>query len=154
MYGHLKELLEITKTLRGAQIEFAICGGIAVALHGYIRYTKDIDLLILTSDLDRCKAVLGSIGYDFSSGLMPFKNTDGTFRSVVRISKIVGEDFMVIDLLLAENKWKEIFEDRERIMIEDHSVDVVSKDGLIAMKKMAGRSQDLADIHKLLGHED
>ena len=147
---HLKELFEITRELRVNGVEFAICGGIAVALHGFVRFTKDIDLLILVEDLDLCKEVLKIKGYDLSSGVLPFKNSDGSFRSVVRVSKLIGEQLMVVDLLLAEGSWRDAWENRERIVLGDHLLDVVSKDDLIAMKRVAGRSQDLTDIERLL----
>jgi hypothetical protein len=45
---------------------------------------------------------------------------------------------------------------RGRLMVEwrDRSISVVSRDGLIVMKRIAGRPQDLADIAKLEGTDD
>ena len=40
------ELFLIVETLERGGVEYALCGGMAVAVHGYVRATKDIDLLI------------------------------------------------------------------------------------------------------------
>lgn len=36
------ELRGLLESLNGAGVEYAVCGGIAVAIHGYPRFTKDI----------------------------------------------------------------------------------------------------------------
>ncbi len=44
------ELLGVTRALEAAGIPYAICGGIAVTIHGATRTTKDIDLLVERAD--------------------------------------------------------------------------------------------------------
>ena len=39
-------IVEVTKTLHKAKVEFAVIGGYAVALHGALRGTIDIDLVL------------------------------------------------------------------------------------------------------------
>jgi hypothetical protein len=34
------------------EVEFAVCGGFAVAYYGYVRATMDFDLLVLTDHFD------------------------------------------------------------------------------------------------------
>lgn len=41
------EFLGVLDALTGAGLDHAVCGGFAVAIHGYPRLTQDIDLLIL-----------------------------------------------------------------------------------------------------------
>ena len=41
-----EELRELIKAFNGREIEFALCGGLAVAAHGLVRATEDIDFLI------------------------------------------------------------------------------------------------------------
>lgn len=38
------ELLKITHCFETNSIDYALCGGLAVAVHGYPRFTRDIDL--------------------------------------------------------------------------------------------------------------
>ena len=39
-----QELRAVIAALNSASIEYALCGGLAVAFHGYARFTKDIDM--------------------------------------------------------------------------------------------------------------
>ena len=49
----LDEFKSITAALNDAGIDYAVCGGWAMAIHGLPRATMDIDLLVLADDLDR-----------------------------------------------------------------------------------------------------
>ena len=46
-----QELLGVVATLNRADVPYALCGGMAVVLHGHPRLTRDIDLLIRKPDL-------------------------------------------------------------------------------------------------------
>ena len=50
------ELVALVDALERQGSGYAICGGIAVALHGYPRFTRDIDLLIRREDLPKVLA--------------------------------------------------------------------------------------------------
>jgi len=68
--GPVDETLERTdRLLRDAGITFAVAGGFAVIEHGYERFTKDVDLLVLTSDLLRAMEVLRAA--EFSGNRTP-----------------------------------------------------------------------------------
>ena len=41
-----KELSSVLRLFSENDLNYAVCGGIAVAFHGYERFTKDIDILI------------------------------------------------------------------------------------------------------------
>ena len=47
------ELHTIAAALEAEGIPYAVCGGIAVTIHGAIRTTKDIDLLVAAADVPR-----------------------------------------------------------------------------------------------------
>jgi hypothetical protein len=42
----LEEFRSILCALEAAEIEFAVCGGLAVAIHAHPRATLDVDLLL------------------------------------------------------------------------------------------------------------
>ena len=48
----LKELSALVSALDENEIEYAVCGGLAMAVHGFARATLDIDLLIRPESLD------------------------------------------------------------------------------------------------------
>jgi hypothetical protein len=148
------ELFEIVNELDRSTIDYALCGGLAVAIYGYVRFTKDIDLIILPKDLEKTKSVLATINYDLSSGIIPFKRDDGTFQQISRISKAEGKELMILDLLLCSGPLTKVWDDREQIDIDGKIIKVVSKKGLITMKKEANRPQDLVDIQKIVAHDD
>jgi hypothetical protein len=77
------ELRELVQRFNEAKIEYALCGGMAVALHGYPRFTKDIDFLIPPESLDRAREVAAAAGFLDESGQIPFPDSD-----VYRILKL------------------------------------------------------------------
>ena len=77
------ELRELVQRFNEAKIEYALCGGMAVALHGYPRFTKDIDFLIPPESLDRAGEVAAATGILDESGQIPFPDSD-----VYRILKL------------------------------------------------------------------
>ncbi len=125
----------------------------AVVLHGYPRLTRDIDLLIRPEDLSAAREALAAIGFTVAAGLIPFDTGDPHERKVFRISKMVGSDLLTVDLLLLPAFLKEVWENRETYELENLPIDVVDRKGLITMKRIAGRLQDLSDIEHLEGAE-
>jgi len=61
-----EELFLVTGTLQAAAVDHALCGGIAVILHGYPRLTRGIDLLLREEDLERARKALEKAGYTLS----------------------------------------------------------------------------------------
>jgi apolipoprotein N-acyltransferase len=139
-----EEFVLVITTLQAAGIDFAVCGGVAKAVHGLPRFTRDINLLIQPSDLDAAIEALKACGYEFDSGNIPFATVN-----IRRITKIVGPDFLVLDLMIVNDWLAEIWNKRERIEWNGNSVPAVSAVGLARMKRLAGRLQDLADIERL-----
>ena len=143
------ELLQITKCLDQAGIDYALCGGLAVAAHGYPRLTKDIDLLIQASEVDSSHKALSEIEYDLSSGMIPFDIGTDQERRVYRVSKAEGRHLVTLDLIVVTPIFQDVWMTRESVEVDSRAIKIVSKDGLIKMKKIAGRLQDLADIEAL-----
>jgi hypothetical protein len=55
-------------------IEYAICGGVALAIHGAPRATKDIDLLAREADLPRLREVVRTCGFTLEALPMTFSS--------------------------------------------------------------------------------
>lgn len=148
------ELLTIITLFEDNQIDYALCGGIAVAFHGYARFTKDIDFLVQESDLERITILIADIGYEMSSGRMPFGSGTPHFREVFRISKFGENELFTLDFMLVTPVFEDVWEDREVFEWQERQIQVVSISGLSKMKKLAGRDQDLLDLKKLGVIED
>ena len=124
-----------------------------MAIHGLPRATIDIDLLVLSEDLEKVWEKANELGYDVEG--LPLHFHSGVIE-IRRISKIDKESkrLFTIDFLLVTDALKEIWENREMIEWEDGKTWTVSREGLIELKTISGREQDLLDIKKLSEVED
>lgn len=145
------ELHAIAAALRGAGLPYAVCGGIAVTAYGATRSTKDIDIVIAREHLVAALAAVAPLGYTISAGPMTFGAGTSQERHVQRVSKIVGAQHLVLDLLIAEAAYARVLDDRIDVELPAGTITFVSLDTLLAMKRLAGRPIDLADIEKLEG---
>ncbi|MGI8836209.1 MAG: nucleotidyl transferase AbiEii/AbiGii toxin family protein [Pyrinomonadaceae bacterium] len=144
-----EELRSLIAALDKHEIEYALCGGIAMAIFGRPRATVDIDLLILAESLDEMIEVAKALEYTVRGLAMSFASEAIEIR---RISKIDQETGVVLSLhmLLVTPQIQEIWDSRVRADWEGGKLSVVSRDGLIALKKLGGRPQDFADISTLM----
>ncbi len=143
------ELVKITQCLTQAGVDYGLCGGLAVAVHGYPRFTQDIDILIRPESLEVAKSSLAQIEYDLEGGLFRFNPGTSNENLMYRVSRAEGRELITLDLMLVAPVFEEVWASREVIQLDEQLVTVVSKDGLITMKKLSGRPQDLADVEAL-----
>ncbi len=143
------ELLKIVRCLNDADIDYALCGGLAVAVHGYVRATKDIDILICHESLPSARKVLAPIGYDLEAGIFKFDHGTERETQLFRVSRADGPTMTTLDLMLVTPILEVVWNERETVKAYDTEIKVVSKAALIRMKELAGRYQDLADIESL-----
>ena len=143
------ELHAIASALSNAGIPYAICGGVAVTIYGAPRATKDIDLLVQREDLPRILEVVRSLGYQFPALPMVFGEGTPHERHVQRVSKLDGAHHLLLDLLVAEAAYAGLLDDRIEIRVPEGPLSVISRAGLIRMKRLAGRAIDLSDLERL-----
>jgi hypothetical protein len=140
------ELRDVLRALDQAKVEYALAGGLAVAVWGAPRATKDIDLLVLPQALADARAAVRSCGFVLEA--LPIEFKDG--MTLHRMSKVDQQgSVMTVDLMLAEGSLQPVWAGRVRLPFADAQVSVVSRESLIAMKAAAARPQDLADIANL-----
>ena len=149
----LDEFRSITEALNDAGIDYAICGGWAMAIHGLPRSTIDIDLLILGDDLQRAWELAKQHGYDVEG--LPLHFDDGIVE-IRRISKLdpASKQLFTLDFLLVTEGLRDVWHSRKQISWVEGPTWVISTDALIKLKLLAGRKQDLADIERLREFED
>ncbi len=143
------ELHAVTRALRDAGIAYAVCGGIAVTIHGATRSTKDIDLLVAGAEVPRILELVRRLGYLFAALPMTFDEGRPKERHVQRVTKVDGKDHLILDLLIAEASLHGFLEGRIQVELPEGTLSVVSKSTLLEMKRLAGRPQDLADLAAL-----
>lgn len=148
----LQELLEITSDLERNGVEHAVCGGLALTIHGFPRATFDIDVLIRPESLETAYQVAAEKGFDIKGLDMSFKERAVEIR---RVSKIDDDgEVLSLDLLLVTPQVEDVWEGREKLHLENRDLWIVSQAGLIKMKQLAGRPKDLIDIERLQGNEE
>ena len=81
--------------------------------------------------------------------MIPFDPGGPYERNVFRVSKRVGNDLLTVDLLLLPGFLQEVWDTRETYELDGVPLTVVSLAGLLMMKRVAGRHQDLSDIEHL-----
>jgi hypothetical protein len=142
------ELLHIIRKLEQESISYALCGGLALAVYDIIRATVDIDLLILTQDVERAKKAMLELGFDLKA--QPMSLAGGKVL-IHRVSKIdPGSDHpLSVDFLLVTDDLEGIWSERKKIELEEESIWVVSKPGLVHLKKLRNSAQDREDIQRL-----
>ncbi len=143
------ELHAIAAALTAAGIRYAVCGGVAVTIHGATRSTVDLDVLVERTDLARTLEVVRPLGYSYAALPMIFDAGTVRERHVQRVSKLEGDEHLLLDLLLAEAAFAGALDDRIEITPPGGPLAVVSRATLIRMKRLAGRTQDLADLESL-----
>jgi hypothetical protein len=141
-----EELRAVLSALDQASVDYALVGGLAVAVWGAPRATKDIDLLVQPADVQRAMDALRICGYTLEA--LPLEFKDGT--TIQRVSKVdpIG-DLMTVDLMLVDRNLTPAWASRARLPLGSEHVVAVSREALIAMKALAARPQDLADIQNL-----
>ncbi len=143
------ELRLISTILNSHGIQYALCGGLAVAVHGFPRATQDIDFLVQEDNLRQIISLLEENGYNIPAGRIPFDAGLDTEMILYRISRISGEELLTVDLVIVSPVLEDVWETRETYQVDDYELCVISLKGLRKMKSLAGRPQDLADLDHL-----
>lgn len=147
------ELKALTTSLDSNGIAYALCGGLAMAVHGFARATVDIDVLIPAECLAVAESVARELGYTIKAAPMSFEG--GTIE-IRRMSKPDpdSEDLLTLDWLLVTSPLADAWRNRQEVEWEHGSLWVVSRMGLIALKKLRCSGQDLDDIARLMEDSD
>jgi hypothetical protein len=146
MFDLYEELRKITSALDQHQIEYALCGGLAMAIYDYPRSTIDMDILILAESLESTLMVANGLGYSIRGADLHFGEIE--IRRVSRIHPTTRH-VLTLDMLLVTPAIQEIWDSRVEADVEGGTISVVSRKGLIALKRLRSSGTDLDDIAKL-----
>jgi predicted nucleotidyltransferase len=152
---------QIFRELNKAKVKYLVVGGVAVNLYGYVRFTGDLDLLVLLdeSNLVKIDKVLRRLGY---KERLPVSIKElGDHKKVktwLKERNLKAFSFtppknnpLQIDLIIEESlKFDKFNEKRNCKKISGVTIPVVSIEDLIKMKKRANRDKDLLDLEALI----
>jgi hypothetical protein len=144
----LVELREITARLDREGIDYALCGGLAMAVYALPRATLDIDLLIQVESLAAAQMALEPLGYFVGTASMSFD--EGRIR-MTRPCKVDpgSHESIALDLLLVTAETAGAWQGRRAIEWEGRTLKVVSPQGLILLKSFRRSGTDEDDIAHL-----
>ncbi len=145
----IEELLGLVAALHAGRIDYAVCGGIALAIHGHPRFTQDIDLLVQAADRERLVGVARTCGFTLEGIPLRFGAGTPNEREMTRLTKVDGRDHLTLDLLFAGRALGRVWATRQPVEWRGRELWVVSRDGLVEMKRISGRTQDAVDIETL-----
>ena len=157
MVGDIERVLQ---ALNRQEVRYLVAGGVAVVLHGYLRTTADLDLIVQLEreNIRRALRALDSLGYQPRA---PVSADDFAERSI-RETWIREKNLQVFSFWSNENPGLEVdlfvrepfdfdavFASTEETRLETTEVRVVPRKLLMEMKRRTGRPRDLEDVEAL-----
>jgi hypothetical protein len=152
----------IAAALSAADVRFIVVGGLAVIEHGYLRATRDVDIVIqlVAENVLSCFKALEEIGYHPTVPISAEQFADPDLRQRwqeekhMRVLQFWSDDYpdTKLDVFLDspfdfDLEWKH----SKRVSAQPHATEIrfASIPALIKMKRVAGRPRDLIDIEYL-----
>ncbi len=142
-----KSLRRVTARLNALGIDYAVVGGMALFLHGFRRFTEDVDILVTREGLAKLHQALEGSGYR-----PPFagsKNLRDT-ENGVRIEFLVAGEFP------GDGKPKPVaFPEPDAAAAEQDQIQLLNLENLIELKLASGmtgkgRLKDLGDAEQMI----
>ncbi len=144
----LIELKNLIKVLDKEKIDYALCGGLALAVYARPRATLDIDIMVQPDLLDKIKQLVADLGFNIPAMPMTFK---GSVVKIHRMTKIDNEsgEHLPLDLLIVTPETRICWDSRISVEWEGGILKVLSPKGLIMLKLLRNSGQDRDDIEYL-----
>ncbi len=150
----IEELYRLAEAFAENHVEYAVCGGLAVAIHGRPRLTVDIDIVVAALDIKKAAEIAASVGFDDVSGWVQLPLNKLGINRLYRLNKISGVELLTLDLLEADSSKNAIFSDREAFDVEGRLIQSLSRAAIIAMKRDSNRTKDRLDVELLNDESD
>ena len=139
-------LLKVTTRLDALGISYALVGGMAMFLHGYRRFTEDVDILVTRDSLKLIHEQLEGSGY-----LPPFEGS----KQLRDTDNGVRIEFLVTGGYPGDGKEKPVsFPDPATVFTVIDGIKVLNLPTLVQLKLASGtapgRIKDLGDVQELI----
>jgi hypothetical protein len=138
--------ISVLAAFAAAKVEFAVVGGVAVNMHGYVRATRDLDIFIRPTEENARVAfdTLLALGVPLD-GLEPgdLLSEEANLR--------FGPEADQVDILssIGEMSFDRVWRNRVETMVDGLSIPFISKADLMENKRQVRRLRDLADVEEL-----
>lgn len=147
-------LYEIIDTFEQSKLKYVVIGGYALALHGIVRATMDVDLVlnITLNDFTLAENLLEKMGLQSripvrAQDIIKMRKEYIENRNLLAWSFVDYKDpSRQVDILITKD-FKEI--DKLKISVGGRKIVVASLKELLKMKIQSGRPQDLVDAQSI-----
>jgi predicted nucleotidyltransferase len=152
------DIQRILEELVGGGVEFLLIGGVAVGFHGYVRATKDVDVVPApdAQNLVRLAAALKRLDARVE-GVEEFEGEDlpdpqdpealalgGNWVLNTRLGR-----FDIMQWIGESALWERLAPGAINVEIGGLAMKVIGFEDLVALKEEAGRPEDLTDLRRL-----
>jgi hypothetical protein len=150
----------VLSALNAAGARYLVVGGVAVVLHGYLRTTADLDLVVQlqTENVLRAVRALGELGFRPRAPVQAEMFADPAARQSwlrdkgLTVFSLWSDRYrgLEVDLFVREPfDFDEVYARAVHATLDSTTAPVVSLPDLITLKQASGRPQDLADVQAL-----
>ncbi len=147
-------ITDVARALLEHKVRFAVVGGYAVALHGAVRGTVDLDVVLALSESNYMAAERALVSIGLRSRLpvgaaevFQFREEYIANRNLIAWSFYDPADpSRLVDVIITY-AGKRLA--TKRVTVSDVAIPILSKRALVEMKRASGRVQDLIDVEAL-----
>jgi hypothetical protein len=144
----LIELKKLIKAFEKNKIDYALCGGLALAIYARPRATLDIDIMVEPDMIGKVKKTVENVGFNVPAAPISLKKGAVQIHRMTKIDE-ESEEHMVLDLLLVTPQTKTSWDSKISVNWEGGVLKVLSPKGLITLKSLRKSGQDMDDIEYL-----
>jgi hypothetical protein len=139
---------DILSIFNAQRVEYLLVGAYALAVHGLLRATGDIDLWVRRSE-ENSQRIMRSLA-DFGAPRSELSAEDLETPDLVFQIGLVPRRIDILTSITGVG-FEEAWEEREEVEVEGMMIPVISRRHLIVNKRSVGRLKDLADANWLEG---
>jgi hypothetical protein len=137
---------EFLRSLNAQGVEYLLIGGYAVAYHGYVRPTEDLDvwLAVNPANADAVVAALREFGFDVP------ELTPALFLEPWRIVRMGMKPLRIeLSTTISGVDFSDCYARRVECLVDGEPISIIGLDDLKQNKTASGRPKDLADLDRL-----
>ena len=141
-----KDSREFIECLRSNKVEFLIVGALAVAWHGFPRYSADVDFFVRPSRENAVRLLAALTQFGFGAVGITLDDLNAEDRVIQ-----LGVQPNRIDLMTSISgvSFEDAWNSRVAGVIDGIEVNILGREALIRNKRAAGRAKDRIDVAEL-----
>jgi hypothetical protein len=151
---------QVLASLNAAGVRYLVVGGVAVVLHGHLRTTADLDLVVSLEPSNARRAIdaVAALGYRARAPVPAERFADAAERAAwisekeLTVFSLWSDRLpgLELDLFVREPfDFEQAWARRVTVSLDTTTATVVGLQDLLALKREARRPQDLADVEAL-----